>query len=76
MLNMKKLLMLFACAAFFACTNPEHTVDDPADTAGVESYSNESTPNTIPGGASEEQTEGAVLDTSNAPKDTSRGMRQ
>lgn len=73
---MKKTLALFACTVFFACTNPEHSVDDAADTAGLKNYSEESTPNTIPGGASDEQTESAGLDTSNAPKDTSRSMQQ
>jgi hypothetical protein len=72
---MKKLLIIFACTAFFGCTNPEHTVDDPADSAGLKNYSEESTPNSNPGPTSDQNTQGQGLDTSAAPKDTSRAMR-
>lgn len=72
---MKKLLVLAACFGFFACTNPEHTVDDAADTTGL-NYNPDRSYNTSPGPTTDDTVQGAGIDTSNPPKDTARATKR
>ncbi len=64
------------CCIAFACTSPEHHVSDAGDTAGLK-YNENRELNTTVGPASSSDTKGAAgLDSSNAPKDTSRPIKK
>lgn len=73
---MRKLIILSAFSLALACNSPEQNADDNTDTSAAQNYREEPTPNTIPGEASDVNEGSVGLDTSSAPKDTSRATNQ